>query len=50
MELIRQELAFSGFCEALNFSLCSSEDITSNLKLEKDDRAVEISNPKSQDF
>lgn len=39
-----------GFCEALNFSLCSKDDITTNLKIEEEKRAVEISNPKSLDF
>lgn len=43
-------MAFAGFCEALNFSLCSWDDITSNIRIEKEERAVEISNPKTLDF
>lgn len=49
-ELMRQELAFCGFSECLNFSLCSYDDITKNLKKESDNRAIEIANPKTLDF
>ena len=50
MELMRQELAFAGFAECLNFSLCARDDIGKKLLKEVDARAVEISNPKTQDF
>ena len=46
-ELLRRELAYAGFSESLNFSLCSKEDLTTNLKLEKYDNAVVIENPKT---
>lgn len=49
-ELMRQELAFAGFTEALNFSLCSTDDITVNLRKKDDPRAIQISNPKTLDF
>ena len=47
---MRQELAFCGFCESLNFSLCSKDDLTTLINLKEDKKAVEIENPKTQEF
>uniref|UniRef100_A0A3B3CHH3 Phenylalanine--tRNA ligase beta subunit n=1 Tax=Oryzias melastigma TaxID=30732 RepID=A0A3B3CHH3_ORYME len=50
-ELLRQDLAAAGFTEALNFALCSQEDIADKLcKKISDTRAVHISNPKTAEF
>ena len=50
MELMRAELAFSGFTECLNFSLCSKEDLGARLLQDEDQNAVVIGNPKTKDF
>lgn len=50
MELMRAELAFSGYAECLNFSLCSKEDLGAKLLQEEDQNAVVIGNPKTKDF
>eukprot|EP00111_Clytia_hemisphaerica_P002446 TCONS_00007009-protein len=50
-DLIRMEIAFAGFTEALTFSLCSREDVAE--KLNRPDgtkNAVHISNPKTAEF
>uniref|UniRef100_A0A8C6P243 phenylalanine--tRNA ligase n=1 Tax=Nothobranchius furzeri TaxID=105023 RepID=A0A8C6P243_NOTFU len=50
-ELLRQDLAAAGFTEALNFALCSQEDIADKLgKRISETGAVHISNPKTADF
>ncbi|XP_034556366.1 phenylalanine--tRNA ligase beta subunit isoform X2 [Notolabrus celidotus] len=50
-ELLRQDLAAAGFTEALNFALCSKEDIADKLgKKISDTMAVHISNPKTAEF
>uniref|UniRef100_UPI0037E8DAFC phenylalanine--tRNA ligase beta subunit n=1 Tax=Semicossyphus pulcher TaxID=241346 RepID=UPI0037E8DAFC len=50
-ELLRVDLAAAGFTEALNFALCSKEDIADKLgKNISDTRAVHISNPKTAEF
>ncbi|XP_014265004.3 phenylalanine--tRNA ligase beta subunit [Maylandia zebra] len=50
-ELLRQDLAAAGFTEALNFALCSQEDIAEKLgKKISEMRAVHISNPKTAEF
>ncbi|XP_029302793.1 phenylalanine--tRNA ligase beta subunit [Cottoperca gobio] len=50
-ELLRQDLAAAGFTEALNFALCSEEDIADKLgKKISEIRAVHISNPKTAEF
>ncbi|XP_056904689.1 phenylalanine--tRNA ligase beta subunit [Takifugu flavidus] len=50
-ELMRQEMAAAGFTEALNFALCSREDISDKLgKKIADTKAVHISNPKTAEF
>ncbi|XP_062242092.1 phenylalanine--tRNA ligase beta subunit [Platichthys flesus] len=50
-ELLRQDLAAAGFTEALNFALCSQEDIADKLgKKISEIKAVQISNPKTADF
>ncbi|KAK6734389.1 hypothetical protein RB195_017898 [Necator americanus] len=50
-DLLRGEVAAAGWTEALNFALCSREDISTRLR---DDtalnHAVHISNPKTQEF
>jgi len=52
-DLLRTSLSQSGFTEALTFSLCSRDDISSRLRLKTDDAladAVHISNPKTLEF
>ncbi|CAJ1066181.1 phenylalanine--tRNA ligase beta subunit [Xyrichtys novacula] len=50
-ELLRRDLAAAGFTEALNFALCSKEDIADKLgKKISDIRAAHISNPKTAEF
>ncbi|XP_054651261.1 phenylalanine--tRNA ligase beta subunit [Dunckerocampus dactyliophorus] len=50
-ELLRQDLAGAGFTEALNFALCSQEDIADRLgKKISETRAIHISNPKTAEF
>uniref|UniRef100_A0A3Q2ZVE0 Phenylalanine--tRNA ligase beta subunit n=1 Tax=Kryptolebias marmoratus TaxID=37003 RepID=A0A3Q2ZVE0_KRYMA len=50
-ELLRQDLAAAGFTEALNFVLCSQEDIADKLgKKISETRAAHISNPKTAEF
>ncbi|KAK7882757.1 hypothetical protein WMY93_028931 [Mugilogobius chulae] len=50
-ELLRQDLAAAGFTEALNFALCSEEDIADKLgKKIEDTKAIHISNPKTAEF
>ncbi|XP_020492522.1 phenylalanine--tRNA ligase beta subunit [Labrus bergylta] len=50
-ELLRQDLAAAGFTEALNFALCSKEDIADKLRKKiSDTRAAHISNPKTAEF
>uniref|UniRef100_A0A3P9P1Q0 Phenylalanine--tRNA ligase beta subunit n=1 Tax=Poecilia reticulata TaxID=8081 RepID=A0A3P9P1Q0_POERE len=50
-ELLRQDLAAAGFTEALNFALCSQEDIADKLgKKISESQAIHISNPKTAEF
>lgn len=50
-ELLRHDLAASGFTEALTFALCSQEDIADKLgKNIAKTRAVHIANPKTAEF
>ncbi|XP_013872115.1 phenylalanine--tRNA ligase beta subunit [Austrofundulus limnaeus] len=50
-ELLRLDLAAAGFTEALNFALCSEEDIADKLgKKISETRAAHISNPKTAEF
>ncbi|CAG6007939.1 unnamed protein product [Menidia menidia] len=50
-ELVRQDLAAAGFTEALNFALCSQEDISDKLRKNiSETRAAHISNPKTAEF
>ncbi|VDO73888.1 unnamed protein product [Heligmosomoides polygyrus] len=50
-ELLRGEVAAAGWTEALNFALCSRDDISIRLRDDKAlDKAVHISNPKTQEF
>jgi len=50
-DALRNEVASSGFCEVLTFSLCSRDDVSEKLRqpLEKSG-AVHIGNPKTLDF
>jgi len=50
-DLVKLEIAFAGFTEALTFSLCSREDVSEKLNRPKGlDEAVHISNPKTAEF
>lgn len=50
-DCVREEIARAGFTEVLTFSLCSREDISTNLRTpEVLDKAVKISNPKTFEF
>ncbi|KAK6016762.1 phenylalanine--tRNA ligase, beta subunit, partial [Ostertagia ostertagi] len=50
-DLLRGEIAAAGWTEALNFALCSREDISTRLRDDKAlENAVHISNPKTQEF
>lgn len=50
-DLVKLEIAFAGFTEALTFSLCSREDVSEKLNRPNGtDCAVHISNPKTADF
>uniref|UniRef100_A0A1I7YFS6 Phenylalanine--tRNA ligase beta subunit n=1 Tax=Steinernema glaseri TaxID=37863 RepID=A0A1I7YFS6_9BILA len=53
-DLLRINLAMIGWTEALNFALCSKDDLTSKLRLDEKDEfsknGVEIANPKTQEF
>ncbi|CAL8350525.1 unnamed protein product [Lota lota] len=50
-ELLRQDLAAAGFTEALNFALCSQEDIADKLRKKiSETRAAHIANPKTAEF
>lgn len=50
-DLLKLEIAFAGFTEALAFSLCSRDDISVKLLREKGcEEAVHIGNPKTADF
>lgn len=48
---LRGEIAAAGFTEALTFSLCSNDDVSTRLRLKNGlDEAVKISNPKTAEF
>jgi phenylalanyl-tRNA synthetase beta subunit len=49
-DLIREEMAFIGYKEGLNFALVAKEDLTSNILVEKDDDMVKILNNKVEEF
>ncbi|XP_077978083.1 phenylalanine--tRNA ligase beta subunit-like [Glandiceps talaboti] len=50
-DLMRQEVAASGFTEALTFALCSKEDVADKLKKDlSTSKAVHIANPKTAEF
>ncbi|KAJ3590780.1 hypothetical protein NHX12_008729 [Muraenolepis orangiensis] len=50
-ELLRQDLAAAGFTEALNFALCSQEDISDKLRKKiSETKAAHIANPKTAEF
>lgn len=48
--LLRLELANAGYCEMLNFSLCSRNEAFSNLNRKDDDVAVHLANPQATEF
>ncbi|XP_046398376.1 phenylalanine--tRNA ligase beta subunit [Ischnura elegans] len=48
---LREEVAFAGFTEALTFSLCSRDDVSTKLDVRLESvPAVHISNPKTMEF
>ncbi len=49
---MRQQVAQSGFTEALTFSLCSRDDVSAKLRkdIKDDTSAVHIANPKTLEF
>ena len=50
-DLLRQSVAESGFTEALTFSLCSRDDVSTKLRKPLNDgEVVHIGNPKTLDF
>lgn len=50
-DLLKLDVAFTGFTEGLTFSLCSREDVAEKLNRPKGcDEAVSIGNPKTADF
>ena len=52
-DLLRTSLSQSGFTEALTFSLCSRDDISTRLRKTEAqalEQAVHIGNPKTQEF
>ncbi|KAL4624747.1 phenylalanine-tRNA ligase beta subunit [Arapaima gigas] len=50
-ELLRHDLAASGFTEVLTFALCSEEDVADKLRKNiTDTEAVHIANPKTAEF
>jgi len=50
-DALRNEIASSGFCEVLTFSLCSRDDVSTKLRQSLDScNAVHIANPKTLDF
>ncbi|VDM50813.1 unnamed protein product [Toxocara canis] len=50
-DLLRIDVAAAGWTEALNFALCSSDDVSTKLRKPDDfDLAVKIANPKTVEF
>jgi phenylalanyl-tRNA synthetase beta chain len=50
-DLVRQEIAQSGYNECLNFALCSIAEITENINRKQGlGEAVQIANPKTKEF
>ncbi len=49
-DLIREELAFGGWNEGNNFVLVSMDDLTKMIQVSKEDRAVIIGNPRTEEF
>jgi len=50
-DLMKLDIAMAGFTEALNFSLCSRDDVSTKLNRPNGtNRAVHIGNPKAQEF
>lgn len=47
---LREQIAQAGFTEALTFSLCSRDDVSSRLRKEMPFNAVHIANPKTLEF
>jgi len=47
---LREQVAQAGFTEALTFSLCSRDDVSTKLRREMPDNAVHIANPKTLEF
>merc|ERR1711862_105119 len=49
-DLLRYEMAFSGYTEVLSFALCARAENYQYLRHEKDNLCVTIGNPKTQEF
>jgi len=47
---LREQIAQAGFTEALTFSLCSRDDVSTRLRREMPQEAVHIANPKTLEF
>ena len=47
---LREQIAQAGFTEALTFSLCSRDDVSSKLRKAMPENAVHIANPKTLEF
>jgi phenylalanyl-tRNA synthetase beta chain len=47
---LREQIAQAGFTEALTFSLCSRDDVSSRLRKSMPAEAVHIANPKTLEF
>ena len=47
---LREQIAQAGFTEALTFSLCSRDDVSTKLRKDMPDNAVHIANPKTLEF
>ena len=47
---LREQIAQAGFTEALTFSLCSRDDVSSKLRKEMPEHTVHIANPKTLEF
>ena len=47
---LREQIAQAGFTEALTFSLCSRDDVSTRLRRDMPNDAVHIANPKTLEF
>merc|ERR1719189_1298715 len=47
---LREQIAQAGFTEALTFSLCSRDDVSTKLRKDMPEQSVHIANPKTLEF